>query len=437
MNITESKSQLSFPATKLKIGLLQSKSSTKQKRKRDDLNSITGIHDKSSHRSDEPMTTRYSNVDGDSSSEPENDSTSFTNDQDSPKRDSVRKASWEAIQDIHNNNKDKEKEEHLKLVPKDLLKNQKMSNDNEEEHNLREKTLDIVNKTSPSTSSPSPPIPQFVNQANNAASGIIPKPLGLRIPQFQGNPPPIPPHHPLFPHQPQRPSFFPWLYSQHTSPTSPMIGNHSFNPIQPSISSSNSVSSNVETSSALPTSRFLPPPFPPILPPTLMHLNIPTAAGGVDLSNVFPPGMPLGRGHELMRRLCAMNPQFASSVLEDYIRPQVRDGDIVLEIECGPNAALLYLSRLCQGSKGPCIWFQDAWLTPNEFQYVSGRETAKDWKRSIRHCGKSMKLLLTKGILTTHPPICDCDGCRISSPVVSHGINTNDNTFINPRKLHV
>ena len=28
-----------------------------------------------------------------------------------------------------------------------------------------------------------------------------------------------------------------------------------------------------------------------------------------------------------------------------------------------------------------------------------------------------MKLLLTKGILTTHPPICDCDGCRISSPV--------------------
>jgi hypothetical protein len=74
--------------------------------------------------------------------------------------------------------------------------------------------------------------------------------------------------------------------------------------------------------------------------------------------------------------------------------------------------------RLCQGSKGPCIWFQDAWLTPNEFQYLSGRETAKDWKRSIRHCGKSMKLLLTKGILTTHPPICDCEGCRITSPVV-------------------
>ena len=141
---------------------------------------------------------------------------------------------------------------------------------------------------------------------------------------------------------------------------------------------------------------------------------------GSGASLPHPPVMQqLGRGHELMRRLCALNPQFASSVLEDYIRPTVRDDDVVLEIECGTNAALLYLSRLCQGSKGPCIWFQESWLTPNEFQYISGRETAKDWKRSIRHCGKSMKLLLTKGILTTHPPICDCDGCRISSPVVS------------------
>ena len=36
-----------------------------------------------------------------------------------------------------------------------------------------------------------------------------------------------------------------------------------------------------------------------------------------------------------------------------------------------------YLSKLCQGSKGPCISFQGSWLTPNEFQYISGRETAK------------------------------------------------------------
>uniref|UniRef100_T1IP71 SAND domain-containing protein n=1 Tax=Strigamia maritima TaxID=126957 RepID=T1IP71_STRMM len=105
------------------------------------------------------------------------------------------------------------------------------------------------------------------------------------------------------------------------------------------------------------------------------------------------------------------------SMYEDYLRPIYKDGDVVLEVECGDNQGLLYLSRLCQGSKGPCILFNNMWLTPNEFQYISGRETAKDWKRSIRHHGKSMKLLLSKGILAVHPPICDCDGCRISSPV--------------------
>ena len=86
--------------------------------------------------------------------------------------------------------------------------------------------------------------------------------------------------------------------------------------------------------------------------------------------------------------------------------------EAILDVECGPNKGVLYLSKLCQGSKGSCILFNGSWLTPNEFQYVSGRETAKDWKRSIRHYGKSMKLLLTKSIMTVQPPVCKCEGCR-------------------------
>ena len=85
--------------------------------------------------------------------------------------------------------------------------------------------------------------------------------------------------------------------------------------------------------------------------------------------------------------------------------------ELALNVECGPNKAWFYVGRLCQGSKGPCVLFNGAWLTPNEFQYVSGRETAKDWKRSIRHHGKSMKLLMTKGILAIAPPSCQCDVC--------------------------
>lgn len=87
--------------------------------------------------------------------------------------------------------------------------------------------------------------------------------------------------------------------------------------------------------------------------------------------------------------------------LMKYIDPLLSaDGkDVVLEVECGSNKGHLYLSRLCRGSKGSCILFQNCWLTPNQFQSVSGREAAKDWKRSIRHRGRSVKLLLSKGVL--------------------------------------
>ncbi|XP_078281359.1 LOW QUALITY PROTEIN: sterile alpha motif domain-containing protein 11 [Rhinoraja longicauda] len=98
-------------------------------------------------------------------------------------------------------------------------------------------------------------------------------------------------------------------------------------------------------------------------------------------------------------------------------QPIFDNGEPCIEVECGENKALLYVHKLCQGSKGPSIRYRGEWLTPNEFQFVSGRETAKDWKRSIRHKGKSLKTLMSKGVLQVHPPICDCPGCRISSPV--------------------
>uniref|UniRef100_A0AAX7VQL0 Sterile alpha motif domain containing 11 n=1 Tax=Astatotilapia calliptera TaxID=8154 RepID=A0AAX7VQL0_ASTCA len=104
------------------------------------------------------------------------------------------------------------------------------------------------------------------------------------------------------------------------------------------------------------------------------------------------------------------------SSIPDF-QPFFDNGEPCIEVECGENKALLYINKLCQGSKGPSIKYRGEWLTPNEFQFVSGRETAKDWKRSIRHKGKSLKTLMSKGILQVHPPICDCPGCRISSPV--------------------
>lgn len=89
-------------------------------------------------------------------------------------------------------------------------------------------------------------------------------------------------------------------------------------------------------------------------------------------------------------------------------QPFIYEDELVLEVECGSNIGWMYLSRLCQGSKGASIWFQDDWLTPNEFQFISGRETAKDWKRSIRHKGRSLKLLIAKGFFEFQPAICLC-----------------------------
>lgn len=88
---------------------------------------------------------------------------------------------------------------------------------------------------------------------------------------------------------------------------------------------------------------------------------------------------------------------------EVLIFPTEIDGETCIDIQCGNNEALMYLAKLCVGSRGACIQYDSRWLTPNEFQAVSGRETAKDWKRSIRHRGRSLKLLINKGLVTVQP----------------------------------
>ncbi|KAK7817205.1 hypothetical protein U0070_004342 [Myodes glareolus] len=139
----------------------------------------------------------------------------------------------------------------------------------------------------------------------------------------------------------------------------------------------------------------------PSLRPPRAYLNLHEAA-----PHLYLPRDPVA--FERFSATAAAAPDF---------QPLLDNGEPCIEVECGANRALLYVRKLCQGSKGPSIRHRGEWLTPNEFQFVSGRETAKDWKRSIRHKGKSLKTLMSKGILQVHPPICDCPGCRISSPV--------------------
>lgn len=112
---------------------------------------------------------------------------------------------------------------------------------------------------------------------------------------------------------------------------------------------------------------------------------------------------------------------------EVLIFPKEVDGETCIDVQCGPNEAFMYLAKLCVGSRGACIKFSDKWLTPNEFQLVSGRETAKDWKRSIRHKGRSLKLLISKGLITVQsisPKKANAEKEKKNkNPVISEGGN--------------
>ncbi|XP_032350719.1 sterile alpha motif domain-containing protein 11 isoform X3 [Camelus ferus] len=91
----------------------------------------------------------------------------------------------------------------------------------------------------------------------------------------------------------------------------------------------------------------------------------------------------------------------ATAAAAPDFQPLLDNGEPCIEVECGANRALLYVRKLCQGSKGPSIRHRGEWLTPNEFQFVSGRETAKDWKRSIRHKGAAA----VGALAATVPPL--------------------------------
>lgn len=67
-------------------------------------------------------------------------------------------------------------------------------------------------------------------------------------------------------------------------------------------------------------------------------------------------------------------------------------------VTCAENEAKFYKHRFARGSIGKCVWFRERWITPNEFQAISGRQSSKDWKRSIRLNGKCLKDYISEGL---------------------------------------
>ena len=82
-----------------------------------------------------------------------------------------------------------------------------------------------------------------------------------------------------------------------------------------------------------------------------------------------------------------------------------------MHVSCAGNTAKFYLNRFARGSIGRCVLFKGRWVTPNEFQAISGRQSSKDWKRSIRLRGRCLKEYITKGLFTEHQKMCVCSVC--------------------------
>ena len=55
--------------------------------------------------------------------------------------------------------------------------------------------------------------------------------------------------------------------------------------------------------------------------------------------------------------------------------------------------------------------FKNRWITPNEFQAISGRKSSKDWKRSIRLKGRCLKEFIAQGLFQEHAKTCACKIC--------------------------
>lgn len=85
-------------------------------------------------------------------------------------------------------------------------------------------------------------------------------------------------------------------------------------------------------------------------------------------------------------------------------------------MSCAENEARFYLKRFARGSVGKCILFRSRWITPNEFQAISGRKSSKDWKRSIRLRGRCLKEFIAQGLFVEHQKSCVCKICSGEDP---------------------
>ncbi|XP_067897482.1 nuclear body protein SP140-like protein isoform X2 [Heterodontus francisci] len=83
-----------------------------------------------------------------------------------------------------------------------------------------------------------------------------------------------------------------------------------------------------------------------------------------------------------------------------------------LPVRCGSMNGILHKHRFTTGINGKCIRTKTQWLTPSEFENISGvRPDIRYWKRNIRCKSETLGKLIQKGYLKLHKPDCLCEAC--------------------------
>ena len=97
--------------------------------------------------------------------------------------------------------------------------------------------------------------------------------------------------------------------------------------------------------------------------------------------------------------------QVSLDLQEDLEVKTDRNGENYLEIVCGEAHGWLYLERVgkVKGTKnlGKCIRHEGKFITPQEFEQIGGKK-AKAWRKSIKHKGKQLATLISKGFIIEH-----------------------------------
>ncbi|XP_015227705.1 PREDICTED: deformed epidermal autoregulatory factor 1 homolog [Cyprinodon variegatus] len=111
-----------------------------------------------------------------------------------------------------------------------------------------------------------------------------------------------------------------------------------------------------------------------------------------------------------------------------------------LPVRCRNTSGVLYKNRLGSGGKGRCIKHNQQWVTPTEFEALSGRASSKDWKRSIRYAGRPLLCLIQEQILNPHAASCTCAACcddLTHSPKDGESLTPESVTMTGPVRLFV